>query len=306
MSKKILITGATGFIGYHLAKYCLKLNWSVTSISTKKPIKTRKLKNVKYLICDLYNKNELNKKLSLDFDYVVNLAGYVDHSNRDRIIKSHYIGCKNLSTILLKTKIKKFIQVGSSIEYGKIRSPQLENKNNKQRTFSAYGEAKLKSTKFLLNLSEKFNFPVTIIRLYLVYGPYQDINRVIPITILNSLKNKKFNCSLGTQLRDFTYIDDVIIGIIKILKSNKSSGEIFNIGTGKPVQIKQVIKKICKIIGKGKPIFGKINFRSDEIVKLYPNINKIQKVINWKPKIKLNNGLSKTINYYKKNFKVIF
>ena len=301
MSKKILITGATGFIGYHLAKYCLKLNWSVTSISTKKPIKTRKLKNVEYLICDLYDKNKLNKKLSLDFDYVVNLAGYVDHSNRDRIIKSHYIGCKNLSTILLNTKIKKFIQVGSSIEYGKIRSPQLENKNNKQRTFSAYGEAKLKSTKFLLNLSEKFNFPVTIIRLYLVYGPYQDINRVIPITILNSLKNKKFNCSLGTQLRDFTYIDDVIIGIIKILKSNKSSGEIFNIGTGKPVQIKQVIKKICKIIGKGKPIFGKINFRSDEIVKLYPNINKIQKVINWKPKIKLNNGLSKTINYYKKN-----
>ena len=301
MSKKILITGATGFIGYHLAKYCLKLNWSVTSISTKKPIKTRKLKNVEYLICDLYNKNKLNKKLSLDFDYVVNLAGYVDHSNRDRIIKSHYIGCKNLSTILLKTKIKKFIQVGSSIEYGKIRSPQLENKNNKQRTFSAYGEAKLKSTKFLLNLSKKFNFPVTIIRLYLVYGPYQDINRVIPITILNSLKNKKFNCSLGTQLRDFTYIDDVIIGIIKILKSNKSSGEIFNIGTGKPVQIKQVIKKICKIIGKGKPIFGKINFRSDEIVKLYPNINKIQKVINWKPKIKLNNGLSKTIKYYKKN-----
>ena len=301
MSKKILITGATGFIGYHLAKYCLKLNWSVTSISTKKPIKTRKLKNVEYLICDLYNKNKLNKKLSLDFDYVVNLAGYVDHSNRDRIIKSHYIGCKNLSTILLKTKIKKFIQVGSSIEYGKIRSPQLENKNNKQRTFSAYGEAKLKSTKFLLNLSKKFNFPVTVIRLYLVYGPYQDINRVIPITILNSLKNKKFNCSLGTQLRDFTYIEDVIIGIIKILKSNKSSGEIFNIGTGKPVQIKQVIKKICKIIGKGKPIFGKINFRSDEIVKLYPNINKIQKVINWKPKIKLNNGLSKTINYYKKN-----
>ena len=192
MSKKILITGATGFIGYHLAKYCLKLNWSVTSISTKKPIKTRKLKNVKYLICDLYNKNELNKKLSLDFDYVVNLAGYVDHSNRDRTIKSHYIGCKNLSTILLNTKIKKFIQVGSSIEYGKIRSPQLENKNNKQRTFSAYGEAKLKSTKFLLNLSEKFNFPVTIIRLYLVYGPYQDINRVIPITILNSLKINHF------------------------------------------------------------------------------------------------------------------
>jgi len=301
LSKKILITGATGFIGYHLAKYCLKLNWSVTSISTKKPIKTRKLKNVEYLICDLYDKNKLNKKLSLDFDYVVNLAGYVDHSNRDRIIKSHYIGCKNLSTILLKTKIKKFIQVGSSIEYGKIRSPQLENKNNKQRTFSAYGEAKLKSTKFLLNLSKKFNFPVTVIRLYLVYGPYQDINRVIPITILNAIKNKKFDCSNGLQLRDFTYIEDVIEAIIKTLKNRQSTGQIINIGQGKPVSIKRVINKICELLNSGKPQFGKIDLRKDEIMKLYPNILKAKKILNWMPKVKINLGLKKTINYYKKN-----
>jgi len=300
LSKKILITGATGFIGYHLAKYCLKLNWSVTSISTKKPIKTRKLKNVEYLICDLYDKNKLNKKLSLDFDYVVNLAGYVDHSNRDRIIKSHYIGCKNLSTILLKTKIKKFIQVGSSIEYGKIRSPQLENKNNKQRTFSAYGEAKLKSTKFLLNLSEKFNFPVTIIRLYLVYGPYQDINRVIPITILNAIKNKKFDCSNGLQLRDFTYIEDVIEAIIKTLKNRQSTGQIINIGQGKPVSIKRVINKICELLNSGKPQFGKIDLRKDEIMKLYPNILKAKKILNWKPRISLENGLKKTIKFFNK------
>ena len=300
MSKKILITGATGFIGYHLAKYCLKLNWSVTSISTKKPIKTRKLKNVEYLICDLYDKNKLNKKLSLDFDYVVNLAGYVDHSNRDRIIKSHYIGCKNLSTILLKTKIKKFIQVGSSIEYGKIRSPQLENKNNKQRTFSAYGEAKLKSTKFLLNLSKKFNFPVTILRLYLVYGPYQDANRVVPITILNAIKNKKFDCSNGLQLRDFTYIEDVIEAIIKTLKNRQSTGQIINIGQGKPVSIKRVINKICELLNSGKPQFGKIDLRKDEIMKLYPNILKAKKILNWKPRISLENGLKKTIKFFNK------
>lgn len=298
MSKKILITGATGFIGYHLAKYCLKLNWSVTSISTKKPIKKRKLKNVEYLICDLYDKNKLNKKLSLNFDYVVNLAGYVDHSNRNRIIKSHYIGCKNLSTIFLKTKIKKFIQVGSSVEYGKIRSPQIENKNNKQSTFSAYGEAKLKSTKFLLNLSKKFNFPVTILRLYLVYGPYQDANRVVPITILNAIKNKKFDCSNGLQLRDFTYIEDVIEAIIKTLKNRQSTGQIINIGQGKPVSIKRVINKICELLNSGKPQFGKIDLRKDEIMKLYPNILKAKKILNWKPRISLENGLKKTIKFF--------
>ena len=300
MSKKILITGATGFIGYHLAKYCLKLNWSVTSISTKKPIKTRKLKNVEYLICDLYDKNKLNKKLSLDFDYVVNLAGYVDHSKKKKTLYSHFNGCKNISEIFLKKKIKKFIQIGSSIEYGKNLSPQKENLDNK-KIFSIYGKAKLMSTNYLLSLYKKHHFPVSVLRLYLVYGPYQDRNRVIPIVIDNALKSKEFDCSLGTQFRDFVYVDDVVNGIIKSLKNKKTNGQIINLGAGKPIMIKDIILKICKIIGSGKPQFGKIKFRKDEIKNLYPSITKAKKILNWIPKVKINLGLKKTINYYKKN-----
>ena len=300
MSKKILITGATGFIGYHLAKYCLKLNWSVTSISTKKPIKTRKLKNVEYLICDLYDKNKLNKKLSLDFDYVVNLAGYVDHSKKKKTLYSHFNGCKNISEIFLKKKIKKFIQIGSSIEYGKNLSPQKENLDNK-KIFSIYGKAKLMSTNYLLSLYKKHHFPVSVLRLYLVYGPYQDRNRVIPIVIDNALKSKEFDCSLGTQFRDFVYVDDVVNGIIKSLKNKKTNGQIINLGAGKPIMIKDIILKICKIIGTGKPQFGKIKFRKDEIKNLYPSITKAKDILNWTPKVKINLGLKKTINYYKKN-----
>ena len=111
MSKKILITGGTGFIGYHLAKKCLSYGWSVTSISTKKPSKYRKLKNVNYLICDITNKKNLQKKINQSFNYVVNLAGYVDHSKRQKTLKSHYNGCKNLASIFLNKKINKFIQI---------------------------------------------------------------------------------------------------------------------------------------------------------------------------------------------------
>ena len=301
MSKlKILITGGTGFIGYHLAKKCLSLSWSVTSLSTKKPSQNRKLKKVKYKICDISNKKKLNNILNLDYDYVVNLAGYVDHSHKLNTMKSHYDGCRNLSLFFLKSKIKKFIQIGSSIEYGKIRSPQLENIKNKQKTFSVYGNAKLLSTKFLLDLKKRFNFPVVIIRLYLVYGPNQDINRVIPITISNAMRDKEFDCSDGTQLRDFLYIDDAINAIIKILKNKGITGEIINIGSGKPSKIKSIIIKICKIVGSGKPNFGKIKLRKDEINCLYPSIFKAKKIINWKPRIDLNLGLKKTINYYKR------
>jgi nucleoside-diphosphate-sugar epimerase len=298
--KKILITGGSGFIGYHLAKRCLKLKWSVTSISTKRPKKIRKLKYVKYILCDISKKKELIRKIKPNYDYVVNLAGYVDHTHKVKTIKSHYNGCKNLSLIFLNSKIKKFIQIGSSVEYGKIKSPQLENKNNKQKTFSTYGNAKLLSTKYLLGLQKKFNFPATIMRLYLVYGPNQDENRVIPITIANAIKDKKFDCSSGFQLRDFIYVEDVVNAIIKTLRTDKVAGEIMNIGTGKPARIKNIIQHICYLVGLGKPQFGKIKLRKDEIIELYPNISKASRLLKWRPKITLATGLKKTIYYYKK------
>ena len=299
MSKSILITGGTGFIGFHLAKKCLNLKWSVTSISTSIPPKKRRLQKVKYKLCDVSNKKGLIKKIKPNYDYVVNLAGYVDHTHKVKTIKSHYHGCKNLTSLFLNSKIKKFIQIGSCIEYGKAGSPQYESNNNK-KTFSIYGNAKLLSTKLSQDLYKKFNFPVTVLRFYLVYGPYQDANRVVPITILNALKDKKFNCSSGLQLRDFTYIEDVIEAIIKTLKSKKSSGQIINIGNGKPVSIKKVINKICELLNSGKPQFGKIKLRRDEIMKLYPSTIKAKKILNWKPRISLESGLKKTINFFRK------
>ena len=298
MSKKILITGGTGFIGFHLSKKCLSLGWSVTSLSSRSPKPQKKLKGVKYLKMDITNRNKLSK-INKNFDYIVNLAGYVDHTNKKKTLESHYIGCKNLASIFVNENIKKFIQVGSSIEYGKLKSPHIENKNNKQSTYSVYGKAKLLSTRFLIDLYKKNNFPSSIIRLYLAYGPNQDINRVVPITIKNGLDNKKFNCSSGLQYRDFTYIDDVVVAILKLLKNKKTDGEIINIGSGKPVRIRALIKKICLIVGSGKPVFGKIKMRKDETMALYPNIRKAKKTLKWKPKISLNAGLRKTIKYYK-------
>ena len=297
---RILITGGTGFIGYHLAKKCLKLNWSVTSISTNPPKKIRRLRKVKYLIIDISNQKNVNKRLSKNYDYVVNLAGYVDHSHKIKTMKSHFNGCRNLANFFLNTKIKKFLQIGSSIEYGKIDSPQIENSKIPKKTHSIYGDAKLLSTKFLLELWKKKSFPTTILRLYLVYGPNQDINRIIPITITNAIKDKKFDCSEGKQLRDFIFIDDVISAIIKIIKLKKSSGEIINIGSGKPLSIKNVINKICKLVKKGQPQFGKIKMRKDEILKLYPDIKKAQKLLRWRPKTSIRDGLNKTISFFNK------
>ena len=297
---KVLIPGGTGFIGYHLCLFFIKKGWKVYSVSKSKPKKKRKVPGVKYIYCDVRNKKILKKKLDSYYDYIINLSGYVDHSNDNSIEATHFKGCKNLVNIFKKKKPKKFIQIGSSIEYGKKKSPQKETFLKKINTHSIYGNAKLSTTLYLISLFKKESFPVSIIRLYLVYGPNQDNNRVIPFVINNSLNGNKFDCSPGDQLRDFLYIKDVLNAVYKSLKSNKNNGEVINIGCQKPIKIRNLILKIVGLIGKGEPNFSKIKIRSDEPVKLYPDVSKAKRILNWTPKTKLNEGLYKTIKFYKK------
>ena len=301
MSKKILIVGGTGFLGYHLAKKCILKKWSVVSISTNKPKKIRYLSKVKYLILDISKKNLLEKKIKSSFDYVVNFGGYVNHSEKTKTYHSHYSGCKNLVDLFLNRNIKSFIQIGSCVEYGNNSSPQNEaTTTNIKNLKSTYGKAKLSATNYLLKKYKRNNFPCIILRLYLVYGPRQDFNRLIPTVIKGCLQNSFFPCSNGLQYRDFLYVDDFIDAIFKCIKNKNSYGEIINIGSGKFTQIKKVILLIKQIIKKGQPDFGVIRLRKDEITKLYSSISKAKKKINWMPRIKFIKGLKKTINFYKR------
>ena len=299
MSSRILILGGTGFIGYHLAKEALRKGFKVTSVSKNKPIKKRFLKNVNYIIADVSKNSSIKKKIKKNFEYVINLAGYVDHSNTIETYNSHYLGCKNISNFFLKKKIKKFIQVGSSMEYGLVKSPQKEN--FKCKPISIYAKAKFLSTQYLLNLHKKKKFPVTILRFYQIYGPYQDSNRFIPIVINSCKLNREFPCSHGRQSRDFLYISDLIDIFFLILKSSEVKGEILNIGSGKPLKIKNIIQRILSYYKSGNPQFGEIKLRKEEQMKIYPDISKARRILNWKPKISFLKGLAKTIKYYNAN-----
>ncbi len=300
MKKKILVIGGTGFLGFHLIKKCLSKGWTITSVSTTKPKKNKRIKNVNYILLDITNNTMINKKIKGQYDYVVNFGGYVNHNEKRKTYDSHYLGSKNLVNFFLKKNIKKFIQIGSSVEYGFKKSPQKETFFlNIKSLKSTYGKAKLLATKYLLYHYKINNFPCIILRPYLVYGPFQDFNRFIPLIIKGCLTNSKFPCSSGSQIRNFLYVDDFVNGVLKCLQSD-IVGEILNIGHYRSFKIKDIIMRIKKTTKKGYPDFGKVKMRKDEIIKLYPNIDKIKKTINWKPKVSFNSGLKKTIKYYKK------
>jgi len=297
----LLVVGGTGFIGYHLVRTAKERGWAVSSLSLNRPKKQRHVYGVNYLVANISDLKKLKQKLNGSFTYVVNLGGYVDHGfskyKKDKIIKNHFIGVVNLTKILLEKKIKRFVQIGSSAEYGKNKSPQKEN----QHCFpnSPYGTAKLASTEFLLTLSKIKKFPATILRLFQVYGPKQDLNRALPQIIKGCFNNKKFPVSKGDQIRDFCYVDDVVDVILLTLTSKKVKSEIYNIGSGEPIKIKYVINQVLKIIGKGKAQFGKIKYRENENMKLYPKIKKARDKLKWRPKINFNHGIRLVINSYR-------
>ena len=297
MKKNILITGGTGFIGFHLAKKLKKLNFNITCLSHKKPTKDRKVKNIHYLVCDVKKYSDLKKKLNKNFDYVFNFSGNIDHSNKLETLKTHYKGCQNLVKFFLKKKINLFVQIGSSLEYGKLKSPQKENQLC--RPVSFYGKSKLMASQYLKKVSKKSSFPFIVLRLYQIYGPKQKFDRLIPNVIKSCLKNKKFKCTEGTQKRDFLYIDDLIDLLLKIIKAKKIQSGIYNVGTGNPIKIRFIIDFVIKKIKKGKPLFGEIKMRKDEVTNLYPDVNKVRHNFKWMPKLSIIQGLQKTINSYK-------
>lgn len=298
--KKLLVIGGTGFIGYHIIKEAKKRNYSTYSISLKNPQKKRFHLKVNYIKADISKYNQLKKKLGKKYDYVVNAGGYginPKHGKEgEKLIRSHYLGLQNILKILNLKKIKKFVQIGSSSEYGKVSSPIKETATCKPKT--PYSIAKFLCTQHLVNLYLKSNFPVTIFRLFQAYGSKQDENRVIPFIINNCLKNKTFSTTEGSQICDFCYIDDIVKVIFKSFKNKKTNGEIINIGSGQPIQLKRIFKHIIKKIGKGKPKIGGLNYEKEKNKISFPSIAKAKKLLKWKPNTTFEKGINNTIKSY--------
>ena len=300
----LLVIGGTGFIGHHLLKSALLKGWQITSVSLNPPTEDRFVENVRYLHFDLTDRVLVKKHLNENFDSVVNLGGYIDHklfkAGGRTLVKTHFCALQNLVEVLPRHKLKRFVQIGSSDEYGNATAPQ--NEELRELPISPYSFAKTACTHFLQMLHRTEIFPVVILRLFLTYGPGQDSKRFIPQIIRGCIRDDAFPTTEGEQLRDFCYVEDTVRAILQALTISNVEGEVFNISSGEYVLIRTVIENICTLTNAGKPQYGKISYRPEENMALYADISKANKLLQWKPEISLIEGLKKTIKYYENNF----
>lgn len=301
----ILVVGGSGFIGGAVVKHAVSLGWKVESLGLSVPSRAKKVPTVKYIKADITDSKTLRILASNKYQYVVNAGGYIDHASLhkggQKIIETHLGGVANLVENINRDKLIRFINIGSSDEYGNTPAPQSET--FREHSISPYSFAKLAATHFLQMLYRSEQFPAVTLRLFLCYGPGQGSMRFLPHLVSRCLRNADIEVSPGDQIRDYCFIDDVVEAVFLSMACEDANGRVLNIASGEPVSIKQLVEKVVKVIGAGNPLFGVVPYRDGESMNLYAEVSLAKKVMNWSAKTSLEHGLYKTIAYYTKHIK---
>lgn len=309
LKNPILITGATGFIGSNLTRYLVKKGIRV-NIIIKKSSNIKRLKdifeNLNVYYADIRDKKKIQtiiKKIKpKTIFHLATHGAYSSQSNMDRIKSTILDGTINLLNECSKYKFNVFINTGSSSEYGFKDKKMKENDLLVPNSY--YSLFKSSATMFCQYMSLKNNLPITTIRPFHVYGPYEEPSRLIPTLFKKLTGNKKVKLVSPDISRDLIYIDDVVNFYILIAKKNKLRGEIFNLGYGKKTTIKNIYDYLRKITNyKNFNKWSTMKNRSWDQKVWFSDMTYVKRKLKWSPKIDYKKGLYKTLIWYKEFYK---
>ena len=307
-NKRILLTGATGFIGANLTRHFLKKGARIFIFTRAESNKWRIqdiLKDVSEYLADLRDSARLKKIIKkIKPQIIIHTAVYGGYSFQNdplKIIETNFAGTVNLVKASKVAGLELFINTGSSSEYG-IKSKSMKETDILEPV-NEYGVTKAVTFSYCHAVAKKENMPLVTLRLFSPYGYYEEKSRLISSVILSCLKLRNPKLSLPDSVRDFIFIEDVISAYEKVIDNkNKVKGEVFNIGSGKQHTVGEIAENIVKLTGnKVKPEWGKIANPRQEPKCWQADISMAKRLLNWEPEYSLRQGLEKDINWFKEN-----
>ena len=316
MKKKILICGASGFVGTNVCKFFSKKNYKIIALYFKNEPK-KKYKNIKYLKTDLRNFNNC-LKFTKNIDILIQTAATT--SGAKDIINQPYLHVTDnaiLNSFLLKAayinKVKHFIFTSCTVMYKNSNIPLVEEQVDEKKIFKPYfgvAHTKLYIEKMCKFFSLISNTKFTVIRHSNLFGPYDkyDLNKghFFASSIVKVFNSEEKIINIfgdGEEKRDFLYIDDFLHFLNLAIKNQKEKFEIFNCSYGKSYKIIDILNKIIKFSKKNKKIKKNTNAKSLKI-NISVKSQRALKILGWKKKININQAIKKTINWYVKNYKI--
>lgn len=297
---RILITGASGFVGANLIRYLLPLGASVyafvrpeTDLWRLREVMPR-LRLLAINLTDLAETYALIQSIRPHFVY--HLATIRQHEDWVHLIHTNITATINVMKACQSPNLCRFIYAGSSMEYGDIHPPLQESASLRPSTF--YGASKAAATMFVQQLAIAEQYPVVNLRMFYVYGYWESAHRLIPTAIRCALNNEKLRLTDADYRRDYVFIEDAVAALFQASQVAGIEGKIFNIASGQQRSNREVVATVETVVGK--PIdyqIGDFPARQWDRLDWVADIHEAQKQLQWTAAHHLEDGIRKTFDW---------
>jgi nucleoside-diphosphate-sugar epimerase len=305
MSMRILLTGSSGMLGTRLFEK-LQSIYEVVGLDKRKNGWNESL-NEKTIKVDLLKKNDLTR-IPKQLDLIIHLAANArvyELVKNPKLAIENIVSTFNILEFARKNDINKIVFSSSREIYGSSSNSCLiaENEVDIRKCENSYSASKISDEALIYSYGKTYGLDFAVIRFSNIYGMYDKSDRVIPLWIREALKNEPLNVYQESKILDFIYIDDAITGLIEVTgRFYDIRGETLNIATGKGVRLMHIAYKIRDLVGSESKIVIKAN-RPGEVSRFQADISKAQKLLEFEPKVNIDEGLAKTVEWYKKFYK---
>ena len=312
--RKVLVTGAGGFIGSHLVEKLVELGAKTRAFVRYNSRNDRGLleilpghiqEQIEVIAGDLRDLGSVRmavKDIQIVFHLGASIAIPYSYINPRDAIETNIIGTLNVLSAVKDYEVEKMIQTSSSEVYGTALYRPIDEKHPLQAQ-SPYAASKIASDKLAESFHLSYGLPIATIRPFNTYGPRQSARAVIPAIITQVLRLGRVSLGSLHPTRDFLYVEDTVDGFIKMAELPLTIGEVVNVGTGIETSIGDLANRIISVIGKEAEIVSEVNRirpLASEVKRLVADNTKARRLMGWEPKISLNEGLDRTIRWISK------
>jgi len=305
---RVLVTGACGFIGSHLTRRLVAEGADVHAMTSEvSSVYPRRLLDLRGTIT--VHEGNLMDRSAMDAivkaacpAFIFHLGAYTHVGKSwqrvDECIQANIQGTMNLLQALADTGYERFVNTGTSEIYGDIEVPFREDAI--VNPISPYSVSKYAAERFCRLFQRAYGWPIVLLRPFNAFGPAQTPDRVIPEIIVRALRKEELAMTQGRQTREFNYVEDLAEGFLLAATTPGVEGEIFNIGGGEEISMRDVATMILDIMGNPiEPRFGALPERPTEIMRMYCDSSKARERLGWSPGHSLREGLERTIEWYR-------
>jgi NAD dependent epimerase/dehydratase len=312
---KTVVTGAGGFIGSHLVEALVKKGARVSvflhynsrgDMGLLESLPGEIVDELTVFWGDMKDPEALRRPVRQS-EIVFHLASLIaipySYVNPMDFVQANVVGTANLLNRCLECEVKKIVHTSTSEVYGTALYTPMDESHPLQAQ-SPYAATKIAADKLAESYHRAFDLPVAIARPFNTYGPRQSARAVIPTIILQALNGETLNLGSLHPTRDLNFVDDTVSGLIAVAESEKSVGEVINIGSGSEISIGDLARLIFSLLGKDVKIDWddrRVRPEKSEVERLVCDNTKARKILGWQPQTGLEEGLKKTIEWFGEN-----